>query len=85
MMPGYDVVMRTTVDIDASLLEQAKVEAARTGRRVSDLVQEGLRLRLSQQTGTAALVELPTYGGSGLLPGVDLEDRDALLALLDER
>ncbi len=26
---------------------------------------------------------LPTYGGSGLQPGVDLEDKEALSALLD--
>ena len=29
-------------------------------------------------------VTLPSYGGSGLRPGVDLEDKDALSALLDE-
>lgn len=30
------------------------------------------------------LSELPVFTGSGLQPGVDLEDKDALLDLLDE-
>lgn len=30
-------------------------------------------------------VTLPTFGGSRLCPGVDLDDRDTLAALLDER
>lgn len=29
-------------------------------------------------------VEIPTYGGSGLQPGVDLEDKAALAELLDD-
>lgn len=82
-MLHYDATMRTTVEIEPALLDQAKVEAARTGRRVSDLVQDGLRLLLSGQEDTPPLTDLPRYGGSGLVHGVDLENRDALLDLLD--
>jgi hypothetical protein len=39
--------MRTTVDIPDELLRRAKSEAALTGRKLKDLVEEGLRLVLA--------------------------------------
>ena len=36
------------------------------------------------ETGTTPSVELPGYGGSGLRPGVDLEDWEGLASLLDD-
>ena len=78
-------VVRTTVNIDDRLLKQAKVAASRSGRSLSDLVDDGLRLLLSRAApGARKPIELPTFGGSGLRPGVDLEDKPALLDLLDE-
>jgi hypothetical protein len=35
--------MRTTLDIDDDLYQQAKVEAARSGRTVTSLVEDALR------------------------------------------
>jgi hypothetical protein len=84
-MRAYDAVMRTTVSIDDRLLTQAKVVAAGNGRTLSDLVEDGLRLLLAQGSRpTSANVVLPVFGGSGLLPGVDLEDKDGLTARLEE-
>jgi hypothetical protein len=77
--------MRTTVNIDDRLLRQAKLAATRSGRSLSDLVDDGLRLLLGRAAPEARdLAALPTFGGSGLRPGVDLEDKGALLELLDE-
>ncbi len=77
--------MRTTVTIDDELLRQAKAVAARTGRNLGDVVDDALRLLLvEKEPGGRPDVALPTYGGSGLVPGVDLEDKDALAALLDD-
>lgn len=39
--------MRTTVDIPDELLRRAKSEAALRGRKLKDLVEEGLRLVLA--------------------------------------
>jgi hypothetical protein len=39
--------MRTTVDIPDELLRRAKSEAALRGRRLKDLIEEGLRLVLA--------------------------------------
>jgi hypothetical protein len=77
--------VRTTVTIDDRLLKQAKLAATRSGRTLSELVEDGLRL-LMQHSGPRqrSQVSLPTFGGSGVRPGVDLEDKDALAALLGD-
>jgi hypothetical protein len=77
--------VRTTVTIDDRLLQQAKLAAAQSGRTLSDLVDDGLRLLLAQRPARAGgPVTLPVFGGSGVLPGVDLEDKEGLAALLGE-
>jgi hypothetical protein len=83
-MQTYDAKIRTTVTIDDRLLKQAKLAALRSGRTVSDLVDDGLRLLLGRTKAADPSVELPVFGGSGLRPGVDLEDRDGLAAVLEE-
>lgn len=76
--------MRTTVTIDDRLLKQAKLAATRSGRSLSDLVDDGLRLVLARPPSVATDIDLPTFGGSGVRPGVDLDDKAALLDVLDE-
>lgn len=72
--------VRTTINISERIYREAKARAAKTGQSVSqlieDAVREALRAKPSQKNATAAL---PTFGGSGVLPGVDLSDSRALL------
>lgn len=76
--------MRTTVNIDDDLLVRAKQLAAGDHRTLSDVVNDSLRLLMARAPErSAGRVRLPVFGGSGLLPGVDLEDKDALAELLD--
>ena len=77
--------MRTTVNIDDSLLRQAKELAVRSSRPLGEVVDDALRMLFAEMAPVAAGdVRLPTYGGSGLRPGVDLTDKDALAELLDD-
>jgi hypothetical protein len=78
--------VRTTVNIDDELLVRARELATRTRRSLGDIVDDALRVLMAQRQGTTAPapVTLPTDGGSGLQPGVDLEDKEALAALLDD-
>ncbi len=77
--------MRTTVNIDERLLRQAKLEAARSNRSLGDVVDDALRLLLAPAgRHTAPQLPLPVFGGSGLRPGVDLEDKEGLAALLND-
>lgn len=75
--------MRTTVTIDDHLLRRARAQAAESGRSLGDIVDDALRVWLVRDVGdTTVALDLPTFGGSGLQPGVDLEDKDAIAALL---
>ncbi|MGH9127710.1 MAG: hypothetical protein ACRDY2_01800 [Acidimicrobiales bacterium] len=78
--------MRTTVNISDHLLAQARALAGQGHRSLGDVVDDALMAMFAVRPpeGTPRLVTLPTFGGSGLRPGVDLEDRDALAELLGD-
>jgi hypothetical protein len=89
MMQHADAIVRrvrTTVNIDDHLLMRAKELAVRSRRSLGDIIDDALRVHLSvgPSEDRGAPVELPVFGGSGLQPGVDLEDPDALAALLGD-
>jgi hypothetical protein len=79
--------MRTTLSLDDALLEQAKERAARTGRTLSQVVEDALREAFARPraAGSPARVRLPTDPGDGrgVRPGVDLDDSAALLDLIE--
>jgi hypothetical protein len=71
--------MRTPLRIDNHLLGEAKAVAARTHRSIGSVFEDALRQMLARaddpHSATGA-VSLPTDGGSGLQPGVDLENKE---------
>jgi plasmid stability protein len=77
--------MRMTVNIEPAVLIKLRVLAARRQRTVDELIDEALRAMLARHAGELGHrppVALTTDGGSGLQPGVDLEDKEALAELL---
>ncbi|MFP5341402.1 MAG: CopG family ribbon-helix-helix protein [Candidatus Limnocylindria bacterium] len=78
--------MRTTVTIDDQLLMEVKTVAARSGRTISEVIDDALRAALQRRQTTAARrVQLPSHAGGGLQPGVDLDDSADLLDRMDGR
>lgn len=80
--------MRTTVRLDAALLERARQEAARRRVTLTSLIEQGLRLVLRRplkrdDRPRVALPECCTGGGT--LPGVDLNDSAKLLDRMEGR
>lgn len=77
--------MRTTITIDDELLGRLKEQAARSGRTMSELVEDAVREMLARGRGRDRRkpIRLRTAGGSGPLPGVDLHDSAALLELME--
>ena len=73
--------MRTTIRIDDQLLAAAKARAAASGRTLNAVVEDALREALAGRARDRGprRVDLPTFRGSRLLPGVDLDDSAALL------
>lgn len=75
------------MNIDPELLTQAKIAAARGHRPLGSVIDDALRAMLSEPSESRhqrPRVVLETDGGSGLQPGVDLEDKDSLAELLGE-
>jgi Arc/MetJ family transcription regulator len=75
--------MKTTLNIDDTVMAEVKREAARQGRTMSELVESALRLLLRSQRKQEKLVPLPTFHGGGAL--VDIADRDALYQAMEGR
>jgi len=59
--------MKTTLNIDATVMAKLKREAARQGRTMSELVETALRLLFRSQKKRADLRPLPTFHSSGTL------------------
>jgi len=68
-------------------MKAAKRRAVETGRTLTDVIEDALRLALTREAkgGDLAPIEIPTFGSGGVLPGVDLDDTSALLDLMDGR
>jgi hypothetical protein len=90
MMRPFDAMMlcvRTTVNIDDTLLREVRSLAAQSGRSLGSVVEDGLRVLLAahlEARRQAPTFHLPTDGEGGLRPGVDLGDKELLAALLDD-
>lgn len=76
--------MKTTIDIADTLLEEAKATAERESATLSSLVEEGLRFVLAQRTEMQVPFRLrdASVDGRGLQPGIDLANREQMLALI---
>jgi hypothetical protein len=75
--------MKTTLNIDETVMADLKREAARQGRTMSELVETALRLLLQSQRRRAKIKPLPTFHGGGEL--VDIADRNALYDAMEDR
>ena len=73
--------MRKTVRLDDDLVRQAKALAARTGRTLTAVIEDGLREALARHRRRQERppVALPTFKSKGLRSGVDLDDTAGLL------
>ena len=73
--------MKTTLNIDDTVMAELKREAARQGRTMSELVETALRLLLRSQRKRVPLPDLPKFDGGK--PLVDIADRNALYDAMD--
>lgn len=77
--------MRTTIHLPDDLLGQAKKVAAESNRTLTAVIEDALREALARRRrlSRSAPMKLTTFGGTGLHPGIDLDDTAALLDLMD--
>ena len=73
---------RTTIDIDASVLRELKKRQERERKTLGQLISELLAKALESENDTPPPFRWVT---KDLQPRVDLEDKDALWSILDDR
>ena len=77
---------RTTVRLPQELLRRAKRKAAAEGRTLTSLIEDGLRLVVTEKPGAKRkqrlLPRLSTATG-GPLPGIDISDSAAIQEMED--
>ena len=82
----YAFRMKTTFDIDETVMQELREEAARRGVTVSALVESGLRHVLIEGKSIdgqpTALSPLPTWRSGGFR--VDIANREALYQVMEE-
>lgn len=74
--------MKTTLNIDDTVMARLRREAARSGRTMSELVEMALRRLLSAPAEAVVAEPLPVFRSGGAL--VDVADRDALYRTMEE-
>jgi hypothetical protein len=75
--------MKTTLNIDDSVMAQLKREAVKQKRTMSELVESALRLLFRTEKTKRPLKSLPSFKSGGYL--VDIADRDALYQAMEGR
>ena len=78
--------MRTTIELDDPVFRDLKVEAARRGKTLRQVVNECLRRGLaSPQRKKKYVFRWKTAPRGRIQPGVRLDDRESLFDLMDGR
>jgi len=75
--------MKTTLNIDDTVMAELKREAVRQGRTMSELVESALRLLLRSQRKPQKNAALPSFHSGGNL--IDIADGDALYQAMEGR
>jgi hypothetical protein len=78
--------MRTTVNVDDQLLKQAKAQAAACGVTLGQLIEDALRASLirHETVEKRGRLRLITMRGTGTRPGIDLDNSESLLEIMEQ-
>lgn len=75
--------MRTTIDLDPAVLAELRERGRREGRSMGQVASELLARALAQSAGRTRRGALDWRTGALGLPRVDLDDKEAVRAVLD--
>jgi hypothetical protein len=77
--------MRTTIRLSDDLLAQAKEAAVKSGRTLTAVIEDSLRLALAsnKEQPKRRKIRLPSSGEGWLRPGVNLDSTAELLDIMD--
>jgi hypothetical protein len=75
--------MRTTIRIDDEVYRRVKQVADRSDRTIGQVIEDAIQLAFRPTPHDATVPELPVYGGSGVMPGVDLSSNRSVAEAMD--
>lgn len=78
-------IMRTTIDLDPSILRELKQRSARSGKSMGQLASELLARSFDEAARAPSTPPLTWITKELGLPRVDLEDKEAVRAALDSQ
>jgi len=76
--------MRTTLNLDDQLLNYARHRAIEERVPLARVIESALRESLSKPIARGETVRLITASGSGVKPGIDLDNGRMLLDVMDD-
>lgn len=76
--------MRTTLNLDDQLLMTAKHKAFEQGVPLEHIIENALRESFAQSEVTAKTIRLITASGTGVKPGIDLDNGRSLLDVMND-
>lgn len=76
--------MRTTIRIDDEVYRRVKQVADRSDRTIGQVIEDAIQLAFRLTPNDESVADLPVYGGSGVMPGVDLASNRSVAEAMDE-
>ena len=76
--------MRTTIRIDDEVYRRVKQAADRSDKTIGQVIEDAIQLAFRPTRDDESVTDLPVYGGSGVMPGVDLTSNRSVAEAMDE-
>lgn len=76
--------MRTTIRIDDEIYRRVKKVALQSDRTIGQVIEDAVQIALRPPRHEEQIANLPVYGGSGLVPGVDLSSNRSIAEAMDD-
>jgi hypothetical protein len=76
--------VRTTIRIDDEVYRRVKRVAERSDRTIGQVIEDAIQLAFRPTRDDQSVADLPVYGGSGVMPGVDLTSNRSVAEAMDE-
>ena len=76
--------MRTTIRIDDEVYRRVKQAADESDRTIGQVIEDAIQLAFRPTPSDSSPSELPVFGGSGTMPGVDLTSNRSVAEAMEE-
>lgn len=76
--------MRTTIRIDDEVYRRVKQVADESDRTIGQVIEDAIQLAFRSAPAHTQVAPLPVYGGTGVMPGVDLLSNRSVTEIMED-